>query len=73
MSEVDKLLSEVVKLEKVIKKAVAELKKKPGDSKLADAVRKAMLDVKKLEGDYPKAAAADKAVFDKAIKGLSGG
>ena len=71
-TEVEKLLNEVMKLEKVIKKAVTELKKKPGDAKIAADVRKGMLEIKKLEAAYPKAAAADEKYFKDAIKQITG-
>ena len=70
-SQVDKLLSEFIKREKIVKKAVVELKKKPGDKKLTDAIRSGMIELKKLQAAYPAAVAADKKYMDKALADIT--
>jgi hypothetical protein len=69
--EVDKLLSEFGKHEKVVKKAVVELKKKPGDKKLVDAIRNGMTELKKIRERYPAAVAADQKYMDKALSEIT--
>ncbi len=70
-TQVEKLVNAIIKVEKVIKKAVADLKKKPGDKKLTEAVRNGMIEIKRLQATYPAAAAADKKYMDKVISEIT--
>ncbi len=64
MGEVDKLLSEFGKAEKIVKKAVADLKKKPGDKKLTDLIKTKMIEMKGMQKRFAKAAADDQKYMD---------
>ncbi len=70
-SRTDKLYSDFMKLEKGVKKAVADLKKKPGDKKLVDTIRNGMIAMKKIRDGYDAAAKLDEKEFDSILKSIS--
>jgi len=70
-SRTDKLYSQFMKLRTGVKKAVADLNKKPGDKKLIETIRNGIIAMKKIRDGYDAAAKQDEKEFDGILKEIN--